>query len=74
MPHHRDITWEGLEYDARTFHDLMKVDRRAGQDEAEDQKTLFDRFGSRLPKELERQRELLIERLEGAPEVWELEG
>ncbi len=74
MPHHRDINWEGLGYDAETFHDLMKVDRAAGKDEAEDQKTLFDRFGSRLPKELERQRELLIERLEAAPEVWELEG
>jgi phosphoenolpyruvate carboxykinase (GTP) len=74
MPRHRDINWEGLEYDVRTFHELMQVDRAAGQDEAEDQRTLFDRFGDRLPKEFERQRELLIERLEAAPEVWELEG
>jgi len=74
MPRHRDITWQGLEYDAGTFHELMQVDRAAGKAEAEDQRTLFDRFGDRLPKEFERQRELLIERLEAAPEVWELEG
>ena len=74
MPRHRDINWEGLGYDAGTFHELMKVDRAAGKDEAEDQRTLFDRFGDRLPRELERQRELLIGRLEAAPEVWELEG
>ncbi|MFQ5619206.1 MAG: phosphoenolpyruvate carboxykinase (GTP) [Rhodospirillales bacterium] len=74
MPHHRDINWQGLGYDARTFHDLMKVDREAGKEEAEDQRTLFERFGSRLPEELERQRQRLVERLEAAPAVWELEG
>ncbi|MFQ5757956.1 MAG: phosphoenolpyruvate carboxykinase domain-containing protein, partial [Acidiferrobacterales bacterium] len=74
MPHHRDINWQGLGYDAGTFHELMKVDSAAGKDEAADQRTLFERFGSRLPEEFERQRQRLVERLEGAPAVWKLEG
>ncbi len=73
MPRRHDLTWEGLEFDAGTFYDLMAVARAAGREEAESQKELFERFGHHLPKELELQRELLIERLERAPEVWELQ-
>ena len=73
VPHHRDINWQGIDYDPETFHELMKVDQQAGLAEAADQKELFDRFGARLPKEMELQRQLFIERLERAPDVWELE-
>ena len=73
MPRHQDLNWRGLDYDAKTFYHLMTVDRQAGMAEADDQKKLFERFGSRLPKELEVQRQRLIERLDRAPAVWELE-
>jgi phosphoenolpyruvate carboxykinase (GTP) len=72
MPRHEDILWTGLDFDAATFHRLMQVKREAGKAEALGQKELFDRFGERLPEELERQRRALEERLDAAPEVWEL--
>ncbi|MDH5749424.1 MAG: phosphoenolpyruvate carboxykinase (GTP) [Rhodospirillales bacterium] len=74
MPRHQDIVWQGLDYDAETFFKLMEVDRDAGLAEAEGQKELFKRFGAHLPKEMELQRELLIERLDRAPKVWKLAG
>ncbi len=74
MPRHKDLNWRGLDYNAETFYRLMTVDQKAGKAEADDQKELFERFGARLPKELEVQRQHLIERLDRAPAVWELEG
>jgi phosphoenolpyruvate carboxykinase (GTP) len=38
--------------------------------EAENQKTMFEEFGSRLPAELEQQRQDLIKRLKDAPATW----
>jgi phosphoenolpyruvate carboxykinase (GTP) len=72
MPRREDINWQGLDFDAETFYKLMEVDRTAGQNEAEDQKTLFDSFGDRLPADIESQRQALIARLEDAPEVWQV--
>ncbi|NQV46937.1 MAG: phosphoenolpyruvate carboxykinase (GTP) [Rhodospirillaceae bacterium] len=73
MPRYQDITWQGLDFGKDTFLKLMAVDRSAGQAEAEDQKNHFKRFAGNLPKEMELQRKLLVERLKRAPEVWELE-
>jgi phosphoenolpyruvate carboxykinase (GTP) len=73
MPRREDLTWEGLEYDAATFYRLMEVDRAAAKAEAEDQGKHFGQFGDRLPAELEKQRQALIQRLSKAPEVWRLE-
>ncbi len=73
MPNHADLTWEGLDFDAKTFHGLMEVNRAEGLAEAEDQKNLFEKFGGRLPKELEEQRQALKSRLDAAPEIWRLE-
>ena len=70
MPRRRDVNWEGSDFDAQTFYRLMQVERTPAQQEADDQRELFERFGRHLPKELELQRELLIERLARAPEVW----
>ncbi len=72
MPHEQDINWQGLDFDSATFHRLMEVDRGAAEAEAEDQKTLFGRFGERLPIELEGQRKQLVERLRNAPDVWQI--
>ncbi len=74
MPRHQDITWQGLDFDVETFYKLMEIDRAAGKAEAEDQEALFEKFGDTLPSEMERQRALLIDRLDQAPEVWKLEG
>jgi phosphoenolpyruvate carboxykinase (GTP) len=72
MPKREDINWQGLDFDAEIFYKLMEVDRAAGQNEAEDQKALFDSFGDRLPADMESQRQALIARLDGAPEVWQV--
>lgn len=74
MPRHQDITWQGLDFDVDTFYKLMEIDRASGQAEAEDQSGHFEKFGDTLPGEMERQRGLLVERLDQAPEVWKLEG
>ena len=71
MPHHDDIVWDGLNFDAATFHELITIDRAAGQAEAADQRALFESFGDRLPPAMERQRQKLLERLAVAPEVWD---
>jgi phosphoenolpyruvate carboxykinase (GTP) len=73
MPRHEDITWQGLDFDVDTFYKLMEVDRAAGKAEAEEQKGHFEKFGASLPGEMEQQRALLNERLNGAPEVWKLQ-
>ena len=74
MPTHADITWSGLDYDDAHFHHLMEVDRAGAMADAEDQAELFGRFGDKLPKELERQRQEQIDRLSKAPDVWSLPG
>jgi phosphoenolpyruvate carboxykinase (GTP) len=69
-PRHGDLIWDGLDFGADVFLSVMAVDRREALDEAEDQKSLFDRFGDRVPSEMERQRQALIVRLEKAPPEW----
>ena len=74
MPRYDDINWQGLDFDPKTFYELMSIDRSEGKTEIEDQKNLFDKFGSRLPKELEEQRQMQFERIEKAPSVWQMDG
>ncbi|MBT3238460.1 MAG: phosphoenolpyruvate carboxykinase (GTP) [Rhodospirillaceae bacterium] len=73
MPRHQDITWAGLDFERGTFLKLMEIDREAGKAEAREQADHFKQFGDHLPKEMELQRELLVERLGRAPEIWSLE-
>jgi len=72
MPTHDDITWNGLDYAKETFEHLMEVDKAGALADAEDQTNLFDKFGDKLPQEMENQRQAQIERLNGAPDVWKL--
>src|SRR5208337_4734209 len=44
MPRYEDIDWRGLNYDRKTFHDLMAVSREEGAEEAHSHEELFDRF------------------------------
>jgi phosphoenolpyruvate carboxykinase (GTP) len=74
MPKREDLNWNGLQYDAAKFYELMQVERTAAKAEAEDQKEHFAKFGARLPPEMEKQRQMLIERLAKAPEIWRLEA
>jgi phosphoenolpyruvate carboxykinase (GTP) len=72
MPNRDGITWDGLDFDAETFHDLMKVNKAEGLAEAEDLSAHFSKFGDHLPDEMEAERKGLVDRLNAAPDVWEL--
>jgi len=72
MPRREDIAWDGLDFDADTFHDLMAVGREASAAEVRAHEELFDRFFDRLPKEFIFERESLRSRLWRSPDRWEL--
>ena len=74
MPRHQDLIWDGLDFAADEYSGIMNIDRERGLEEAEAQKELFDSFEDRLPPEMEAQRQELKERLDKAPEVWQISG
>ena len=72
MPRHEDITWDGLDFPADAFYELMAVGRSAGTTEAHAHEDHFEKFFDRLPKEFIFERELLRSRLWRSPATWEL--
>ncbi|MCK6546391.1 phosphoenolpyruvate carboxykinase (GTP) [Myxococcota bacterium] len=72
MPRHEDLNWEGLNFDPKTFYELMTISRVSGSNEAKSHEELFDLFFDRLPKEFIHERELLRSRLWRSPEHWKL--
>ncbi len=72
MPRHEDIEWNGLDFPADKFYELMAVRRDAGAAEARTHEEEFDRFFDRLPKEFIFERELLRSRIWRSPDRWEL--
>jgi phosphoenolpyruvate carboxykinase (GTP) len=72
MPRHEDIEWNGLDFPADNFYDLMAVGRDAGAAEAQAHEEQFGQFLDRLPKEFIFERELLRSRLGRSPDRWEL--
>jgi phosphoenolpyruvate carboxykinase (GTP) len=72
MPRHEDIEWNGLDFPADKFYDLMAVGRDAGAAEAQAHEEQFVQFFDRLPKEFIFERELLRSRLCRSPDRWEL--
>ena len=72
MPKREDLVWEGLDFDTDTFYSIMDIAKANGLAEAEELKGHFGQFGDKLPPELEAERQKLVERLEGAPDVWKL--
>jgi phosphoenolpyruvate carboxykinase (GTP) len=66
MPRYQDLNWQGLAFTAERFAKIMAIDPDEARAEARDQEELFDRFGSRLPAEMEEQRQLLLNRLDTA--------
>ena len=72
MPKYAQLNWTGLNYKVETFHSLMKIDRKAGLGEVLEQRQYFDRFGDKLPAELEDQRKQAHQRLDQIADIWEL--
>jgi phosphoenolpyruvate carboxykinase (GTP) len=64
MPHYQDLNWSGLPFTQDRFAKIMAIDPGEARNEALDQQELFDRFGSRLPTELEDERQSLLSRIE----------
>ena len=72
VPRYADLNWKGLDFPRAKYDEIVKVDRAKGLAEAEEQIAHFAQFGSKLPKEMELERQLLVARLERSPAVWEL--
>ncbi|WP_263300964.1 phosphoenolpyruvate carboxykinase (GTP) [Azospirillum agricola] len=71
-PRYQDLNWNGLSFGQEKFSKIMDIDRKEAEAEAKDQEELFNRFGSRLPAEIEEQRLALLKRLEQSPDVWRI--
>ncbi|CAO3416798.1 phosphoenolpyruvate carboxykinase (GTP) [Azospirillum endophyticum] len=71
-PRYQDLNWSGLNFPADKFAKIMDIDRKEAEAEARDQEELFNRFGDRLPEEIEQQRLAVLKRLESSPEVWRI--
>lgn len=72
VPRYSDLNMEGVEFPKAKYDEIVKVEKEKGLAEAEDQVSHFAKFGDRLPKEMELERQLLIARLERSPAVWTL--
>ena len=72
MPRREDIEWNGLDFPADKFYEMMSVNRDAATNEARGHEDEFNKFFDRLPKEFIFERELLLSRLWRSPERWEL--
>ncbi len=71
-PRYKDLNWAGLDFAEDKFRKIMDIDRKEAEAETRDQEELFNRFGSRLPPEIEQQRLAVVKRLEDVPEVWRI--
>lgn len=63
VPKAEDINLEGLDFSRETLADILKVDKGAWKKEAEGIKEFYETFGDRLPAELAKQADELIDRL-----------
>ncbi|MCM5551697.1 phosphoenolpyruvate carboxykinase (GTP) [Pleomorphomonas sp. NRK KF1] len=72
VPRYSDLNMEGVDFPKAKYDEIVKVEKEKGLAEAEDQVSHFAKFGDRLPKEMELERQLLVARLERSPAVWSL--
>lgn len=72
VPRYSDLNMDGVDFPKAKYDEIVKVEKEKGLAEAEDQVSHFAKFGDRLPKEMELERQLLIARLERSPAVWTL--
>lgn len=64
VPKAEDINLEGLDFSIDTLKDILKVDKEAWKKEAAGVKEFYTTFGDKLPEELAKEADGLIERLE----------
>ncbi len=72
VPPYEALDWTGLDFDKKLYYAIMNIDREVARKEANDQEELFTRFGDHLPREMELEREMLLQRLHHSPQVWDL--
>jgi len=72
IPPFETLDWTGLDFDKKSYFAIMNLDREVARKEANDQEELFTRFGDHLPREMELERELLLQRLHHSPQTWNL--
>jgi phosphoenolpyruvate carboxykinase (GTP) len=72
VPGYDALTWDGLDFPPTQFFAMMNIDREMARRETNEQEELFTRFGDRLPREMEIERELQLLRLYHSPHEWDL--
>jgi phosphoenolpyruvate carboxykinase (GTP) len=72
MPRFEDLDLEGLDFSKEQFAAITNISRAEAASEVEEIKGFFDKFGEKLPPELESQRQEFGKRVEKAPEVWKV--
>src|SRR5262249_9361698 len=63
LPAQGAIDIEGLSVDTNTMHELLSVSAEAWRRDPEDSGKFFEKFGNRLPDEMNHQRKALVQRL-----------
>ncbi|MEI8393601.1 MAG: phosphoenolpyruvate carboxykinase (GTP) [Rhodospirillaceae bacterium] len=71
-PRYEHLDWTGLDFSKEKFEMIMNIDRAEALTETRDQAELLDRFGTRLPPEIEQKRQGVVAALEAAPPVWKI--
>lgn len=74
VPPYKALNWEGLDFPRSDYASMMNIERERTRQELMDQKTYFQKFGERLPREIELQREMTLLRLDHSPPVWDLDA
>jgi phosphoenolpyruvate carboxykinase (GTP) len=69
VPRMQDVNLSGLDVKAEAVKQAMKVDLAEWQEELESAKEWYEKLGSTMPRPLELQRELLLERVKSARKV-----
>jgi phosphoenolpyruvate carboxykinase (GTP) len=69
MPQYQDLNWTGLPFTQDRFAKIMSVNPAEARSEAIEQQELFGRFGRHLPRELEEERQALLQRIESTERV-----
>ena len=70
VPRREDLLWNGLDYPEARYGELMTVTKAGVAAETEELAGYFQKFGTRLPAEVENQRRALADRGSKMPEVW----
>lgn len=70
MPLYEEIEWKGLDFPKEQYLNMMAIHKKDVLSEASEIKGFFEKFGNRLPIELEEERKALEKRGNESPDVW----